>query len=81
MSRDISYCSYTGCVNTECMRHQCTLKAGDIVSVTSFPECSYYKKMLKEVAERDIQDATEEARREAMRLDENEDTLKWKGMH
>ena len=79
MARDISYCSYTGCVNTECMRHQCTLKAGDIVSVTSFPECEYYKAMLRKVAEQDKQDAINEALREAHRLDDNEDTLAYKG--
>ena len=79
MARDISYCSFVGCVNCECMRHQSNLKAGDIVSVTSFPECEYYKAMLRKVAEQDKQDAINEALREAHRLDDNEDTLAYKG--
>ena len=81
MARDISYCNFVDCVNQECMRHQCTLKPGDIVSVTSFPNCEYYKARLRKLAEQDKQDAINEARREAMRLDDNEDTLKWKGTH
>ena len=78
MARDISYCNYIGCVNRECMRHQCSLKPGDIVSITSFPECSYYKKFLRELAEQEKQDAINEALREAHRLDDNEDTLAYK---
>lgn len=31
--------------------------------------------------DKEEQEAIEEARREAMRLDDNEDTLKWKGTH
>lgn len=69
MSRDISYCSYCGCENRECERHQGRLNKGERCSIAPFPECSYYKKMLKEVAEQDRRDAIEEARREAHDLD------------
>ena len=69
MSRDISYCSYCGCENRECERHQGHLNKGERRSIAPFPECSYYKKMLKEVAEQDEREFDEETRREAHDLD------------
>lgn len=34
-----------------------------------------------DIATKEEKEAVEEARREAMKLDDNEDTLKWKGTH
>ena len=39
------------------------------------------KELAQILTDRAEREAYEEARREAMRLDDNEDTLKWKGTH
>lgn len=76
---DITYCEYSRCENTACARNKANAPFHTHLSIGSFHECEHFKKYLKELAEKEEQDAIEEARREAMRLDDNEDTLAYRG--
>ena len=78
MSQDITFCLYANCDQKNCFRHRANITEPNIPhSFSCFPECPYFVGYQKEI-QREFE---EEARREAMRLDDNEDTLKWKGTH
>ena len=74
MSQDITFCANT-CSNEKCFRHPSNITEKGIphsfAELKNTPYCPL----------KDIEDAIEEARREMYRLDDNEDTLKWKGTH
>ena len=83
-SEDITYCSNEHCTNTKCERHPMNINLKYVHhSYAMFTECEYWKnsKHCKETLEKELNEAYEEARREGMKLDDNEDTLKWKGTH
>jgi len=72
---DITYCANYLCENKECQRNACHLQDALPHSFCAFPECEHYKAYLKAL-EKEYED---EARREAMRLDDFEDTYKYRG--
>lgn len=75
---DISYCTYNGCRNEACPRNAVHVPTGEQVSFSVFTDCDYYKKFLIELAKQEEKEAIEEARREAYRLDDDEDTLQYR---
>lgn len=78
---DITYCCYSECKNKACVRNLANAPFNTHLSLGNSPKCDYFKEYLAELARKERQEAIEEARREAMKLDDNEDTLKWKGTH
>jgi hypothetical protein len=50
-----------------------------MVSIAAFPECEQYQKFLKDLARQEEEDAWAEARRDMYKLDDNEDSLKYRG--
>ena len=76
---DITYCNHHGCKNFSCARHPSHLNKGDMASFSMFTDCSNYQQFLKELAEQEERDVWAEAKRDMYRLDDNEDTLKYRG--
>ena len=75
---DITYCSNYGCINKACIRHtENAPDNGKPMSICSFRDCEFYKKYLAELAEKERQEAIEEARRESYKLEDNDDSLKY----
>ena len=74
---DVTYCAYSECENKACVRNIANAPFHTRLSIGSFRECDYFKKFLKELAEKEEQEAIEEAIQEAHDLDDGH-TLKAK---
>lgn len=66
---DVTYCAYSECENKACIRNIANAPFHTRLSIGSFRECDYFKKFLKELAEKEEQDAIREAIQEAHDLD------------
>lgn len=76
MSQDITFCPYANCDQKNCFRHPDNITEPKLPhSFACFNDCPHFEGYQKEI-QREFE---EEARREAMRLDDNEDTYKYRG--